>query len=517
MKHFFSYIRVNNDTRAVESSPKYQVLALNKLHPIDAIKVLTEQYLLIGYLDLTECNLTAMSLRSTINDLLNELPARLSGKFSVFDDLYQQGLKRCYALSGQQYGSIHPEEIISLFRYDTEAKYDSFIYHGSITEDFLYQLCNLLMNYQNTSIFPNNKLLGTNFYAPAICPVVVELPGISNTEDKYHCVIELWGIEVSSYDATGSNGSLLDIVERFSFPNTDINRMIGILSSFSIERYKYDMTNFGAKSKIALQDVCFDVVTMIAPTCAYGQCCIDVLDTVNLDKELKVFVRMVDAGKLRPLCGDKSACGFIGKLLRSCNADPQLVNYFSKPVEAITAAESYAYTHSKLAKLIKDQRLILATEADEPDLNSAGMDNTDNSSPQNDSQDNNGDNAPNDNPNDDAGNDDTDMDFTSGEDADDDNVDNNKDEDLPTKKANHRPEIDPKYMLLELGSPAESLSDYLYRDLVSRRISYILKNPPENARPDVLQLLKVWKNQWLFIVSIPTIRDFLSRIALRIS
>lgn len=105
-----------------------------------------------------------------------------------------------------------------------------------------------------------------------------------------------------------------------------------------------------------------------------------------------------------------------------------------------------------------------------------------------------------------------DMDFTTGDETDTDTA-----TESDTAKPNHRPAIEHKFMLLELGSPVESLSDFLYRDLVSRRISYILKNPPENARPDVLELLKTWKNQWLFIVSIPTIRDFLSKIAIRIS
>ena len=71
--------------------------------------------------------------------------------------------------------------------------------------------------------------------------------------------------------------------------------------------------------------------------------------------------------------------------------------------------------------------------------------------------------------------------------------------------------------MLELAGTKETLSDYIFRETVARRISNLLKNPPENAMPNDLLTLKRWKSRWLFLASVACIRDFLTRISLRLS
>lgn len=142
-----------------------------------------------------------------------------------------------------------------------------------------------------------------------------------------------------------------------------------------------------------------------------------------------------------------------GEFLAKIGTNSDIVNYFTKPITQISATEALAFRSSTFADFISD-RLI-------------------------------------------AGNEDL-------------------DESEPSEKK-VLPEIDPNKMLLELASPSESMSDYIYRETVATRISMILKNPPENAMPNDLLMLKRWRSRWLYLASISCLRDFLTRVSLRLS
>ena len=142
-----------------------------------------------------------------------------------------------------------------------------------------------------------------------------------------------------------------------------------------------------------------------------------------------------------------------GEFLTKISSNTDLVNYFTKPITQISATEALAFRSSTFADFISD-RLI-------------------------------------------AGNEDL-------------------DESEPSEKK-VLPEIDPNKMLLELASPSETMSDYIYRETVANRISMILKNPPENAMPNDLLMLKRWRSRWLYLASISCLRDFLTRVSLRLS
>lgn len=88
-------------------------------------------------------------------------------------------------------------------------------------------------------------------------------------------------------------------------------------------------------------------------------------------------------------------------------------------------------------------------------------------------------------------------------------------EDKPKKV---KPQIDPDKMLLELSNPqSEPMTDYVYREIVAQRISNLIKQPPRNARPNDIVMLKRWKSRWLYLASIACLRDFLTRVSLRLS
>ena len=72
-------------------------------------------------------------------------------------------------------------------------------------------------------------------------------------------------------------------------------------------------------------------------------------------------------------------------------------------------------------------------------------------------------------------------------------------------------------MILELAGPNESMKDYVFRDTIAKRIVNTLKNPPENASPNDLIMLKRWLSRWLYLASVACLRDFLTRLSLRLS
>lgn len=508
MKNLFSYARVNL-AGSNESSNYYQLLALNKLHPIDAIKVLLEQYMLAEYLRITECRDTAVAIEQRASELLSELPTRLTGKMVYFSDFYKHGLELVNNLAARRYNDLEPVDILAFFNYNTEMQYDDTLYHGTIPEDFLYQILNFICGYKNLDIFPDGKLIGCNFYTPSIRAVTVPFKEINDISNKYRCVVELNPVPAASFDALGETGDLLQVIERYSFPEFTMYEMIGILANFGIERYRYDMTNFGHANTRPIQDVCFDIVVTGYPGSKLSQIPFNAGECGKCH-DLMTFVRMVDAGKLRALYCAGGMCDQFKNFLIYFGYTPQLVNYFSNPVSKCGALESFKYDNCEIKSLFANHKYLAGLAADDS-ANLEDDEDTGQDTDVNKTEASN--NSQEDAPNEEEETTSEDMDFTEGDDTGDTSTTNDTEPD----KVDRRPEIDPKFMLLELGSPAESLSDFLYRDLVSRRISYVLKNPPENARPDVLQLLKAWKNQWLFIVSIPTIRDFLSRIALRIS
>ena len=98
----------------------------------------------------------------------------------------------------------------------------------------------------------------------------------------------------------------------------------------------------------------------------------------------------------------------------------------------------------------------------------------------------------------------------------DDTSDTGDESDETTEKV--KPQIDPQKMLLEISNPQnEALSDYMYRELVAQSISAIIKNPPNNARPNDILMLKRWRSRWLYLASVACLRDFLTRVSLRLS
>jgi hypothetical protein len=206
-----------------------------------------------------------------------------------------------------------------------------------------------------------------------------------------------------------------------------------------------------------------------------------------------------------------------GVLLARTGEEPDIVNYFIKPVTLVSSSEAFAFRRSGYAEYIADKLPGMAAVGDDGSdalgetLGDDSGDTPVDEAPAGDTE--GGD--PLGDPLEDPTSGDNQSNQPGGSGIDDVlNSDASTDSSADQEK---KPQIDPDKMLLELANPSESMSDYIYREMVSMRISALLKNPPANARPNDLLMLKRWKSRWLYLVSIACLRDFLSRVSLRLS
>ena len=209
----------------------------------------------------------------------------------------------------------------------------------------------------------------------------------------------------------------------------------------------------------------------------------------------------IKSGKLQSPKDSKLFGDLLSRLGENCD----LVNYFVKDINHISAQEAFAFRKSMLASIIKD-RFVVSMEADDETAPADDTANTGDDASGTDGTDTTDDAADTGDASPDLGG----TDELAGGTSDPDDT-----EDKPEKV---KPQIDPDKMLLELSNPqSEPMTDYVYREIVAQRISNLIKQPPRNARPNDIVMLKRWKSRWLYLASIACLRDFLTRVSLRLS
>lgn len=78
--------------------------------------------------------------------------------------------------------------------------------------------------------------------------------------------------------------------------------------------------------------------------------------------------------------------------------------------------------------------------------------------------------------------------------------------------------IDPKKLTIALSDPgSETLPDYLYRRMVGNMIDAVINSPPSSMKKSDVILLKRWRSLWHNLVSVGTLRDFVSRLSVRLT
>lgn len=524
------YGRVVPASSATIANSEVKMLNVKALQPILAIQVVLEQYILADYLRRADNPKAGNVLAAIAERLDNSLPKRIGN--TIFADAYNIGKEYCELMRKGMYTSIDAQQLLDIFTsplLEDEVTDDN-IYTATIAKqgpEFLYVWLNITTSYVPASVKEQPGTEPALFNAPLLIPSLVPGKRLGtdgfNGDDEYVTTIDFsYNTEISSsFNMFGSNRTGLgNLLARYNLAKNHLGNIAGLLSNFCLERNRYIMTNSGTNGNCVpctIQDVCFDLVTSAGSHDATARSSLasnlSNANKMRLETSLTLLAQMAKSNHLGRIHNveDSSMKFVITELMSRCGASAQLVNYFTKPVQAITMAEARAFDSSIWADLI-DSRLshISGMEALDEEVDDTEDEDTSDDTEQEDTA--------SDKPSEDAADEDDNEADTDEEQDDDSSDDSAEDEDKGEPgKVDHRPDIDPKLMLLELASPVEALSDYLYRELVSRRISYILKNPPKNADPEVLHFLKAWKSQWLYLVSIPTIRDFISRITIRLS
>jgi len=236
--------------------------------------------------------------------------------------------------------------------------------------------------------------------------------------------------------------------------------------------------------------VCYDVITGSSYTSDdldAGSTIADRGDWINLLKT------MIQEGRLQKVHNNR----LFGDLLARMGVDSDTVNYFTKNITQISTREASAFRNSVFSSVAGD-KFIAGTEADDETTED---DQTDDTIASTDDTDANTGEAPED---------DTSLDMSGSDGT------STGDQQPDVEKV--KPQIDPEKMLLELAAPSNTqLSGYLYRRVVAERLDNLINQPPQNARPSDILMLKRWRANWLYLVSIACLRDFLTRISLRLS
>ena len=509
MSNMVSYAMITSDDA---SSPVGApgVFLLSDLHTFDQMKVVLEQAIYLDYLQKCSATTTLKDYRQNVVSMFNNLPAKSYDTDNVirntlYDTGYNAAKKIIYSDSTKLLvdGTINAYDIYNIFRQNNVTAYYGNRYVSTMTKDFLDLWIASTCGWYNAEAFPDGITHNCALYRPevTICSIKENI----NAYISQDVCITLTPVVMSSFnlrDAKNNNRNCLSCyLTNFNMRTFSLDDIICLYASFAIDHDKYVMTNSSDSVKITMADICFDMITGSSYVSVYtptGKARI-----VDFELWIKFVKNLIDSNKLQPSQDNK----LFGELLNKIGESELLVNFVTKDIDHITAQEALTFRNSVYKSFIQKHTFASMEDDNEDDDTSSEDENTEDTDNQTDDTSND---TTYDEP--DTGNSAADLGGTDEMN----NVDSKEDSDKPTKKV--KPQIDPSKMLLEISNPQnEVLSDYLYREIVSQRIGTLIKNPPINAHPNDIIMLKRWRSRWLYLASVSCLRDFLTRISLRLS
>ena len=460
------------------------------VHPFDGLKVALEQIFYAAYLTpLLNNTRSCLGLVNRGIAYARSLPAELHAEAdSMLAGIYREARAAIASIdSPWSYAAVlkqrlNPATIKAIYLQPQRREYIHRPYLSTMTEDFLDIALHRVFSWYDVERYPEGILYNASLYYPQMEVVQNYDPGLASDKNSdYQVVCYLKPLRTQGYTfATEAVPSRYDFLQAYDLKDYSIDELIGILASYSVDHTTYAMTPTPG-IVVPMSDVCFDLVT----GSTFTQSSSGSTTSYDADDFFKTVAKMVENGRLRNV-QDK---GLFGELLQRVGSSQELIGYFTKPVNAITAAEAFAFRNSIFASLVDDRITGMEAAEDDPAVADPNLDAT-------------GDPG-------DTG--------TSPDPAVDPALDTPSDTSDDTKESEAKPSIDPNKMLLEIAKPDEPMSDYIFRDMIARRISNVIKNPPENAMPNDLLMLKRWRSRWLYLVSTPCLRDFLTRVSLRLT
>jgi len=515
MNAFLTHVLINNTDNSDHQLCNF---ILDGLTDYDKMKVVLEQAIYYSYLKVTTGdNSVVEDISKSVHSMYLQLKRFINTENKVHNDFYITGMETISSILNDKLtrGNFDYSTVVAIFSEKVEQTYYGNLYVPTITKVFLDIWCNMMTGWYNKDEYPEGIMYDSALYTPNV--TTIKGSNSQNTVTSYRVAITLNPISIKQFFFSGSPALCLACLFRnCDFSEYNLNDIPAIFSSFCIDHSKYVMTN---SPDVTFVDVCFDMVTGSSFTCKpAGKDCI-----IDREPWIDCIRDMISNNRLSPVLDGE----LFGELLARIGENSDLVNYFKKPITTITATEALAFRKSVFAEFLTDKFAVglEALDDGESDKKKDDSDDDDKSDDESDDKDDsdtsedNSDDSTDDTDSDDTDTDDQTDDDSSGTDTDTDSTDDTESsqpaEDKPAE--NVRPQIDPGKMLLELANPSDSMSDYIYRETVSRRIASLLKNPPENAMPNDLLMLKRWRSRWLYLASIACLRDFLTRVSLRLS
>ena len=492
---------VSEDTDSPNQAPGRFILS--GLHEFDQMKVVLEQAIYLHYLKLCSCTTTCSDFRNSVIKMRMSIPNAIHTSDITIDNLYESGIRYIDHLLHKDIKTLPAigpiSELYTIFRQKNRVKYYNDLYTATMTKAFLDEFLAIFTGYYNVEDYPDGILRNAPIYRPSL--TLCDFRTSRNDRRSYQVAMTFSPLTTLGFDFTEATNCAKDLpsfIGGFNLINYTVDEIISLYASFSIDHDKYVIANSTGNIDVAIADICFDMVTgssYVSPSPSGSE---RIVDLASFKRSL---FNQIKQGKLQSPKDSK----LFGDLLARIGESYNLVNYFTKDINHISSQEAFAFRKSMLADIIKD-RFVVSMEADDTATDDSAGDIGD------DSTDLSGD---------------TDGADTAASDADASPDLGGTDElaggassldDTQEKPKKVTPQIDPDKMLLELANPqSEPMTDYIYREIVAQRITNLIKQPPRNARPNDIVMLKRWKSRWLYLASIACLRDFLTRISLRLS
>lgn len=471
------------------------------LRPFDRMKVLLEQAIYCDYL-LAVCSSTTSitELHQNISKMRGYLDDEIHGSDEVANTLYKSGLDIFDKIMHHRYDDLCTLQVATdlraIFTTPVCEKYWYSLYTPTITDTFLTEWLSFKVGWISNDLYPDHNLTESAIYIPSLA--LADFRDRLDQPENLQVCMTLRPISVAGYNlqvpranyTPGREGLYLsDFIKRFNLRDLSVDEIIGIYASFAIDHDNYVIAN-ATGCVVTMAGVCYDVITGSSYTSDdldAGSNIADKGDWINLLRT------MVQEGRLQKVHNNR----LFGDLLTRMGVDSDTVNYFTKNITQISTREASAFRNSVFSSVAGD-KFIAGTEADDEPYEDDQADDTVAST--DDTDEGTGD----------ISEDDTSLGMDDTEDT------STEDQQPDVEKV--KPQIDPEKMLLELAAPNNNqLSGYLYRRVVAERLDNLINQPPQNARPSDILMLKRWRANWLYLVSIACLRDFLTRISLRLS
>ena len=498
MKTFLTHALINNTDNSANQLCNF---ILDGLTEYDKMKVVLEQAIYSSYLSIVSDKGTVLDdLSKTVYDLYLQLKKSIHSQNYLENDFYTIGIDTIKNIIDNTLNrsNLDYNALLAMFSSNVNKTYYGNLYVPTITKVFLDVWFNMITGDYNKDEYPEGVMYDSALYVPNI--TMIKGSNSQSTITSHRVAITLNPIAIKQYKFSSTPTICLPcLIRNCDLSDYTLDQAPAIFSGFCIDHSKYVMTN---SPDITFVDVCFDMVTGSSFTNnSTGKNWI-----VDCGSWIDCLRDMISNNRLKPVLDGE----LFGELLARIGENSDLVNYFKKPITKITATEALAFRSSVFSEFLTDKFDVGLEAFDEGDTE----DESDSKDTDKDSEeeDNSDDSTNEEGAADEEGSDDTDLADNNSEEVE---SDMNQEKDQPAE--NVRPQIDPGKMLLELANPTDSMSDYIYRETVSRRIGSLLKNPPENAMPNDLLMLKRWRSRWLYLASIACLRDFLTRVSLRLS